>query len=193
MYLYGSFYQNSTVALSTSGLNIFSGATFGGTGTRQGNLSINDGRLSPGNLGLGTIGTLTVAGNLTFTSNANLDIDIESTSRYDTVVMGGTGRTVTFAGKYNVFAGTEEMRASTFHLTAAIACVTLARVTACACFSSGANSDTRNSSTANSARSKLAWSRTVSVFSRSVLQSGIRGSALLASLRGSTTARSRRI
>src|SRR4051794_15619503 len=72
---------------TVSSLVVGPGATLSGTGT-AGNTIINDGALSPGS---GSIGTLTVSGNLTFTSAATYMVALTPATASRTNVVGAAG------------------------------------------------------------------------------------------------------
>jgi autotransporter-associated beta strand protein len=71
----GVLLQNSTTPLMAP-ITFTSGA-LGGTGTYGNNLSVGSGHLSPGD---GGVGTLTVAGNVSLSSNSILDYDFGATA-----------------------------------------------------------------------------------------------------------------
>ncbi len=81
-------------SMSVNNLFVLPGSILGGVGFIQGNIS-NQGTVSPGN----SIGTLTIAGDYTQTSAGVLNIEIESPSSFDRVVVGGQA---SLAGTLNV-------------------------------------------------------------------------------------------
>jgi autotransporter-associated beta strand protein len=71
----GTLIQNSWRALGRP--ITFNGGTFGGTGQFNGNLTVGNGHLSPGD---GGVGTLTIAGNVSLGSSSVLDYDFGITA-----------------------------------------------------------------------------------------------------------------
>lgn len=71
----GTLVQNSATLLSRP--ITFDGGTLGGTGIYFGDLSVGNGRLSPGD---GGVGSLTIAGNVTMTDASVLDIILGTTA-----------------------------------------------------------------------------------------------------------------
>jgi autotransporter-associated beta strand protein len=86
---------------SASAMTVNAGATLGGNGT-VGNTTINGGILSPGN----SIGTLTVQGNLAFTTASTYMVEISATGADRTNVTG----TATLAGTVQVTSPTNSFR-----------------------------------------------------------------------------------
>ena len=78
----GTLLVNGNIS-SASGLTVNSGATLGGTGT-VGSVAVNGGTLAPGN----SIGTLTVAGSLSFTAASTYLIEVSPSSSDRTNVTG---------------------------------------------------------------------------------------------------------
>jgi hypothetical protein len=103
----GTLFQNSTTALacpitfSTTYIG-----TFGGSGTYNGDLTVNSGHLSPGSAGVGTIGSLTLgsAGNLYLGENSVLDFDFSATTpgTCDRLVLAGANHNTTLDGTLNI-------------------------------------------------------------------------------------------
>ncbi|MGY4568818.1 uncharacterized protein with beta-barrel porin domain [Bradyrhizobium sp. USDA 3256] len=84
-------------SIASSALTVNAGATLGGSGT-VGNTTINGGTLAPGN----SIGTLTVQGNLVFTSAASYLVEVspasaDRTNVAGTATLGGATVRATFA------------------------------------------------------------------------------------------------
>ena len=95
----GTLSVNGAIASSATTVN--AAGTLGGTGT-LGNVTINGGTLAPGN----SIGTLTVQGNLVFTSASTYMVEIDPngadrTNVTGTATLGGAGVSASFAsGSY---------------------------------------------------------------------------------------------
>jgi fibronectin-binding autotransporter adhesin len=79
-------------ALTAASITVASGATFGGTGTLGGDLSVN-GMIDPGN---NTVGTMTFSNNATFNSGASVRFELgANTAASDQLSIGGN---LNFAG-----------------------------------------------------------------------------------------------
>jgi len=94
--LSGTLYQNSSGTFSPSNIDLNYG-TIGGIGTIASNLHIAKGNLSPGSDGVGSIGTLSVLGDVTFDHNGTLDIDFVGTD-HDVLSLMGTTLNVSYYG-----------------------------------------------------------------------------------------------
>lgn len=93
----GQLIQNSSIPLTQP--IYLNGGTFGGTGTFDGNLSVN-GHLSPGS---GGIGTLTIEGNVSMNSGSILDYDFGTTAgSCDLVYLPASGRQLLLDGTINI-------------------------------------------------------------------------------------------
>jgi hypothetical protein len=100
--LSGSLFQNSSRDLDREISFVTSQSTFGGTRKYAHALDVGIGHLSPGIIGVNSVGTLTIDGDLSFTSNATLDFDLVTLNGYDRVTFAGTGRRLVLAGTLNI-------------------------------------------------------------------------------------------
>jgi autotransporter-associated beta strand protein len=106
----GTLLQNSGTALNK--LITFNGGTLGGSGQYSGNINMgsSSGHLSPGDAGVGSIGTLTIGGtgNVTLGSTSVLDFDLTNTTagNYDVLALSGTSRNLTLDGTINITSST---------------------------------------------------------------------------------------
>ena len=100
----GALYQNSSTPLNPT-IDLENGGTLGGTGSVAADLYVAYGRISPGSMGLGTIGTLLAGGRVTISGGSFLDIDLGSAAGLcDALVMTGTNRTLELGGTLNIHA-----------------------------------------------------------------------------------------
>ena len=81
----GTMIVNGSIA-SSSGVNVTNGGRLGGTGTVAATSIFDGGTLAPGN----SIGTLNVAGNVTFNPGSNYEVEVNSAGQSDLLNATGT-------------------------------------------------------------------------------------------------------
>ncbi len=101
----GTLLINGNQSSATGVVTVASAATLGGAGTVGGNTTINEsGKHGAGTVG--TVGTQTFVGDLTYSSNSIFEWDVTDTSTYDKVV-GSTGKALGGSGaKFNITTAT---------------------------------------------------------------------------------------